>query len=97
MAGRSKRNKGHQGEVKHAGVVWPSRKLLHRIAPALDRELRGAAHLHRAAEKGRKEAQREVRTRLDLTARNRGIAGAMPRKGWLGRVHDWFRGRTGKG
>lgn len=97
MASKSKHNRGFQGEIKHKGVVWPSRSFLHRVAPHLDRELRGAAWVRKAAEKGQKEAHREARTRADLMVRNRGLARALPHKGWLGRVHDWLRGKTGKG
>ena len=75
------------------GNRWPSRRLLHRVAPYLERELRFArrhkAHLERTTKTRKDRAD----LRSDLRAHSRGLSRALlGKRSWLDNLFSRAKG-----
>ncbi len=75
------------------GNRWPSRRLLHRVAPYLELRLRyirrAAAHRVRTTQTRKERAE----LRADIRARGRGLSRVLlGKRGWLGRLFSRAKG-----
>ncbi|KKL71096.1 hypothetical protein LCGC14_2098330 [marine sediment metagenome] len=75
------------------GNIWPSRRLLHRVAPHLERRLRFINRSRIRKEQETKTRQRRAGLRADIRARSRGLSRALlGKRSWLGNLFSRAKG-----
>ncbi len=75
------------------GNTWPSRRLLHRVAPHLERRLRFINRAYGNKVRTEKTRKERAEMRSDLRARSRGLSRALlGKRSWLGRLFSRAKG-----
>ncbi len=75
------------------GNRWPSRRLLHRVAPYLERRLRFINRAFTRQVRTEKTRQERAELRADIRARSRGLSRVLlGKRGWLGRLFSRAKG-----